>query len=303
MEGKIVIERHKKIYKALYEYKNCNKDFLKDYIGASSIKTVENNIKEIDDIEYDINLRKYRFKELLPTYIPTETFFILFNDSIVNKTLKNDFFLFKNKIFDIDNTKLLLTSELSNLSRKIIMLHLAIKYNCILKVEYKKANNDIEIKYVRPHSLFSNGYTFYVLVTYDAMNKKNIGEERTLAINGIGKIESVEYINHIEFEQNYSGNAYGKYCSDKFIILNLTNKAANYFKREVLFNSSAFEVLNEEFGGDSITVKMYYNETIEILKLVQQWLPEITIVNDSIIREQVYSTIKLNIKKLLENER
>jgi hypothetical protein len=296
-------DKIKKIYKALYSGAECTKEFLKDYLEVSSIKTVENNIKENDEIEYDIKLRKYRFKKLLPKYIPTEIFFDLFNDAIVNKTLKNDFLLFKNKSFEIDNTNLLLTSELSNMSRKIIMFHLAIKYNCVLKIEYKKANKDLEIKYIRPHSLFSNGYTFYILTTYDTLNKKNINEERTLAINGIGKIEPIEYIKNVEFEQKYDGNAYGKYDNNKFIILNLTNKAANYFKREVLFNDSAFEILNEEFGGESITVKMYYNEIIEIIKLVQQWLPEITIVNDSIIREEVYTTIKKNAKKLFQDER
>ena len=294
-------DKIKKIYKALYSGAECTKEFLKDYLEVSSIKTVENNIKENDEIEYDIKLRKYRFKKLLPKYIPTEIFFDLFNDSIVNKTLRNDFLLFKNKSFEIDNTNLLLTSELSNMSRKIIMFHLAIKYNCVLKIEYKKANKDLEIKYIRPHSLFSNGYTFYILTIYDTLNKKNINEERTLAINGIGKIEPIEYVKNIEFEQKYDGNAYGKYDNNKFIILNLTNKAANYFKREVLFNDSAFEILNEEFGGESITVKMYYNEIIEIIKLVQQWLPEITIVNDSIIREEVYTTIKKNAKKLFQD--
>lgn len=295
-------DKIKKIYKAIYDDCECTKEFLKEYLEVSSIKTVENNVKETEEIEYDIKLRKYRFKNLLPKYIPTQTFFALFENAIVNKTLKNDFTNFGIETFSEESMNMLLTSELSNLARKIIMLDLAIKYNTILKIKYKKANNPLEIKYIRPHSIFSNGFTYYVLITYDKLNQKNIGEERTLALNAIGEIEAIEHIKDGNFKQNFDGNAYGKYDKNKYIILNLSNKCANYFKREILFNNSAFEVLNEELEGDLITVKMYYNEIIEIVKLVQQWLPEITIINDSKIRNEVYSTIKHNVNKLLSFE-
>ena len=42
--------------------------------------------------------------------------------------------------------------------------------------------------------------------------------------------------------------------------------SANFFKREILFNNDAFEIIDEELEGESITVKMYYNEIFEVIK-------------------------------------
>ncbi|MDX4066073.1 WYL domain-containing protein [Aliarcobacter skirrowii] len=291
-------ERVIKIYKALYSNVECTKEYLKNYLEVSSIKTVENNIKDIDDVVYDIKLRKYRFKELLPKYIPNEVFFEIFQSAIVNKLLENDFSLLKKDISSLHTNEMIKTSELSNLAKKIIQFNNAIKDNCILKVKYKKVEKKLEEKYIKPNTIFSTGFTYYAYVTYDKLNKIDIGEQRTFAFNSIGDIEAIEYIPDGNFKIDQKGNAFGSFKKDKFVILNMDRKSADFFKREMLFNNDAFEMVDEELEGESITVKMYFNDKLEVVKLVQQWMPRITIQSSEEIKKIVYEQIKNNIIKL-----
>lgn len=293
-------ERVIKIYKVLFSDLICTKEILKDVLEVSSIKTVENNIKDIEDIEYDIKLRRYRFKNLLPKYIPNEVFFNIFKESIVNKLLKNDFLLLEKDISSIKTNNMICTEQLSVLAKKIIMFKNAIKDNCVLKVEYKKAGDKLDIKTIRPHTIFSNGFTYYVYITYDELNEKNIGEERTFAFNGIGRIEPIHYVNNQIFKKDQKGNAYGSFKKDKFVLLNLNKYSANFFKRELLFNDDAFEIIDEDLGNESITIKMYYNDIFEIEKIIQQWMPQIKIQNNSDLRDKIYLKIKNNMDKLIE---
>lgn len=59
----------------------------------------------------------------------------------------------------------------------------------------------------------------------------------------------------------------------------------------------------EELEGESITVKMYFNEIFEVVKLVQQWMPQITIQSSEQIRNEVYKQIENNLEKLKINQR
>ncbi len=290
-----------KIYKAIYSDVDCTKDYLKNYLKVSSIKTVENNIKDIDDIVYDLKLRKYRFKDLLPKYIPSEVFFEIFQSAIVNKLLENDFSLLKKDISSLHTNEMIKTSELSNLAKKIIQFNNAIKDNCILKVKYKKVEKELEEKYIKPNTIFSTGFTYYAYVTYDKLNKIDIGEQRTFAFNSIGDIEAIEYIPDGNFKIDQKGNAFGSFKKDKFVILNMDRKSADFFKREMLFNNDAFEMVDEELEGESITVKMYFNDIFEVVKLVQQWMPRITIQSSEEIKKIVYEQIKNNMLNLIGN--
>lgn len=290
-----------KIYKAIYSDVDCTKDYLKNYLKVSSIKTVENNIKDIDDIVYDLKLRKYRFKDLLPKYIPSEVFFEIFQSAIVNKLLENDFSLLKKDISSLHTNEMIKTSELSNLAKKIIQFNNAIKDNCILKVKYKKVEKELEEKYIKPNTIFSTGFTYYAYVTYDKLNKIDIGEQRTFAFNSIGDIEAIEYIPDGNFKIDQKGNAFGSFKKDKFVILNMDRKSADFFKREMLFNNDAFEMVDEELEGESITVKMYFNDIFEVVKLVQQWMPRITIQSSEEIKKIVYEQIKNNMVNLIGN--
>jgi predicted DNA-binding transcriptional regulator YafY len=79
----------------------------------------------------------------------------------------------------------------------------------------------------------------------------------------------------------------------------MDRNSANYFKREMLFNNDAFEMVDEELEGENITVKMYFNEIFEVVKLVQQWMPQITVQSPAEIKEIVYNKVERNLLKLL----
>ncbi|XOB62450.1 WYL domain-containing protein [Campylobacterota bacterium DY0563] len=290
-------ERVIEIYKALYSNLECTKEKLAKYLNVSSIKTVESNIKDIEEIVYDLKIRKYRFTNLLPEYIPNETFYNIMKDSIVNKLLQHDF----NLLTSAKTNTMIKTAELSNLSRKIIMIKNAINNNAVLKVYYLKNDGKTEIKYVQPNTIFTNGFTYYSFITYDKKNNDNIGEERTFAFNGIKKIEVEEYTSNGPFLKELKGNAFGTFKKDKFVILHLNQNAAHFFKRENLLNNDAFELIDEELLGNSITVKMFYNSYFEIVKIVQQWMPNIKIQNNLELKEKVYLDIKQNLEKLRED--
>ena len=71
----------------------------------------------------------------------------------------------------------------------------------------------------------------------------------------------------------------------------------------MLFNNDAFEMVYEELEGENITVKMYFNDIFEVVKLVQQWMPQITIQSSEEIRNEVYKQIEYNLEKLKINQR
>ena len=46
---------------------------------------------------------------------------------------------------------------------------------------------------------------------------------------------------------------------------------------------------------------MYYNSIFEVTKIIQQWMPQIRIQNNSELKDQVYSIIEKNLDKLKLN--
>lgn len=287
------------IYDAIYSDYETSKAKIAEILNVNSIKTVENNIKNIEDIIYDIKLKQYRFKNILPKYITINALNNIINKSIVNKLLKDDFKLIANKVISAD--EMIETSNLSNLSKKLIILSNAIKYNCVLKVEYKGLNKPLQRKYIEPNAYFTNGFTYYAYITYNKKNIDGIGEERTFALNSIGKIEEEEYISNVNFKKSDIGNAYGRFKKDKYVLLNIKDEAARFFKRELIFNNDAFELIDEELDGISISVKMYYNHINEITKLIKQWMPKITIFGNVELKSKVYLKIEEDFKKLVKS--
>lgn len=290
------------IYTYLYKTAGCSKEELKDLINVSSIKTVESTIRKIEDIIYDINLRKYRFVNLLPKYIPYEIYLNMMKDVISNNIIKDDFLIFEKAIIKDLNKEMILTENLSNLSKKIIQLKNAIKYNCQLEVEYKGNGKKIQKKFIKPHKVFSSNSSFYIYITYDKLNNKNIGEERTFALNSIGNIKLLNFLENESLYSHQEGNAFGPFKKDKFITLELDRISGDFFKREILFQNKGYDLISEELDGDILIVKMYYNELIEIESVIQKWMPRIKIHGNNSIKETVYTNIRTNYKTLFNRE-
>ncbi len=279
--------------------KLCTKQELAHLFDVST-KTIENTIKTCDDIVYSKKLGSYHFKDLLPDFISYQNYFTLFKDSVANPIIQKDFLKIGASLHNKFNETMIETSQLSELSKKIIKVEVAINHNCVLKVEYTGSNKPKEEKYIQPRQIFTNGSVYYLSLVYDKRNKEKIGEERQFAFNGIESIEPIEYLKEVTFRSEEEVNAFGTFKNAKTIRLKLQNAAANYFKREGLFETNSFRFLSE-LSTNEIEVEMRYNYKLEVIKLVQQWLPQITIVDNSDEAKEILEEIKKNYQTFIDS--
>ena len=300
-EGLTMDKRIKNIYSELYKSPK-KKKYLAELFDVNP-KTIENTInKYTDDIILDKELGAYRFNNLLPQYIPLDIFFNLFQTSIGNEIIKNDF-LSLSKMINLKedlNFPMILTQGLSTLAQKIIMAEVAINSNCILKIDYLGNSKPLDSKYIKPHKIIATGFTYYLYGSYDEKNENNVGQSRSLAFNGMHSLSPVKYIKDGEFLMEGIGNAYGLINKEKHITLKLEAPSANFFKREGQFNKENFDFISEEIDG-SVIMKMYYNNIQEVVKLLQSWMPLITIHDNPKITDEVYKIIFENTEKLTKN--
>ena len=298
MESRIV-----RIYNELFN-RLCSKQELAEKFGVTT-KTIENTIKKCDDIVYSKKIGSYYFKDLLPRYISYQNYFNLFSKSVTNPKVREDFVKIGKSLknnFDEDkiDKSMIDTNGLSELSKKIIKVTIAINHSCILKVTYSGNKKPKEVKYIQPHRIFTVGSIYYLSLTYDKKNKKNIGEERQFAFNGIESIEPIDYLKDKVFKTDKEGNAFGSFDNEKTIKLILKDSAANFFKREGLFETYSFDYLSE-LSENKIEIKMHYNNKLEVIKLVQQWLPQITIADSSDEAQNIVKEIKQNYQEFINS--
>ena len=294
-------ERIKTIYTYLYEKSEyCTKAKLANILGVNP-KTIENTLKPlIDEIIFDKTLKRYRFNTLLPKYIPYKVFYKLFQDSIVNNIIKDDFLRIEETIDSSENALMIETNKLSNITQKIIMFNIAMNDNCILDIEYSKpGSSEIENKFVQPNTIFTNGFTYYCYITYDEKNKKNVGEQRTLAFSSIGNIKADTYITNKTFKIEQKGNAFGPFSKEKYILLEFDRISSGFFQRERMFDFGQYEIIEMDFETGIYIVKMYYNSLdIEVLKIIQQWMPHIRVHPTDENKNLIYEKIKTNFLEL-----
>jgi len=291
-------KREIEVYNELF-IKRYSKKLLEDKFDVST-KTIENTTKLHDDIVYSKKLGSYGFKDLLPKYISYYNYFVLFQDNFSNPILKKDFIKITNQLNENLDEIMIDTGKLSKLSQKIIQLNIAINHNCIVKVNYQGYGKPKEEKYIQPNQIVVVGSIYYLYITYDKKNKKNIGESRQLTFNGIQEIEPIEYLTDISFKTQVEGNAFGKYNDASSIHLKLQGSSAHFFKREGFFENPNYKFLSEEDNGD-INMELFYNNKIEIIKLVQQWMPFIKVDDSSEEAQNILNDIKKNYLKLMES--
>ena len=288
--------RKKTIYNALF-METCSKQSLAN-ICKIGIKSIENTIKTCDDIAYSKKLGVYYFKELLPNYISFQNYLLIFKESFLNPILKSDMLNISTQIDSDFIDSMINTSQLSILCKNIIRTTIAINHNCTLKVSYKGNQKNREIKYIQPNQIFITGTIYYLSLRYDKKNKDNIGKERTFAVNSIEDIEPLEYLTDTILETNFTRNAFGKFSDAKQIRLRLTGASVNYFKREGLFKYENYNFVSEE-SSQEIEMKMLYNDQIEVVKLLQQWMPQIKMIDNTKEEKEIYETIKNNFKSFI----
>ena len=286
------------IYNQLFK-KLSTKQELADLFKVST-KTIENTIKTCGDIVYSKKLGSYHFKNLLPNFISYQNYFALFKDSVANPIIKKDFLKIGSSLHNKFNETMIDTNQLSELSKKIIKVEIAINHNCILKVEYTGNDKSKEEKYIQPKQIFTGGSIYYLSLVYDKKNKEKVGEERQFAFNGIESIEPIEYTKEALFRSEEEVNAFGSFKNAKTIRLKLQDAAANYFKREGLFETNSFKFLSE-LSVNEIEIEMRYNYKLEVIKLVQQWLPQITIIDHSEEAKKILKKIKSNYQDFIDS--
>ena len=293
MESRRVI-----IYNELFNHL-CSKQELAEKFEVTT-KTIENTIKKCDDIVYSKKLGSYHFKNLLPYFVSYQNYFKLFKDSVTNPIIQKDFLKIGSSL-NSNFTKMMIdTRQLSDLSKKIIKIEIAINHNCILKVKYTGSKKPQEEKFIQPRQIFANDSVYYLSLIYDKRNKEKVGEERQFAFNGIESIEPVEYLKEVTFRSKEEINAFGSFKNAKTIRLKLKNAAANYFKREGIFETNSFRFLSE-LSANKIEVEMRYNYKLEVIKLIQQWLPQITIIDNSEEAKEILEDITKNYQKFIDS--
>jgi len=288
-----------RIYNEVY-LQTCTKDYLAKKFEVST-KTIENTIKECDDIVYSKKLGAYHFKNLLPSKISYQNYFHLFQDNLTNPILKKDMIKSIREVGTDLSEIMMDTKNLSELSQKIIKTNIAINHKCIIKIYYPRKGTPKPDKYIKPKQIITFDAIYYLTFEYDERNKTEWLEERPFAFNGIESIEEVEYLRDSEeFRTHKIGNSFGTVeDAKKKVTLKLYGHASYFFMREGLFESPYYNFIKSDSRGDKLTMEMIYNNNIEVIKLVQQWMPLIEIVNDSNYAKEVINGIKENYSKFI----
>lgn len=294
-------ERIKDIYLKLYENNLlCTKENLASEYNVT-IKTVENTIKPYsEEIQYDKKLKRYRFTNLLPKYIPYKIFYKIFKESINDEFLREDFFIIDNLINSDNDLFMIETEKLSRMSKKIIMFTIAINNNCVLEVEYTTNGEEGYSRFIKPHTIFKDTFAYYCFVTYEKRNNEKVGELRSFRFDKIGEIKLVEYLENEIVKKEIYGNKFGEYKKDKYIILIFEKYCASFFKDAGLFDKPEYEVI-VGLNSKNVTVKMYYrNLNLEVVSMLQRWMPQIKIHPDDPLKEDIEKKIEENCKLFLQ---
>lgn len=293
-------DRIMKIYHHLF-LGVCSKEYLAKECEVS-IKTIENTIKKCDDIIYSKKLGGYHFKSLMPKHISYHNYFYLFKENLSNPILKKDMLTITSQLNSEIGKIMIDTNILSNLSKKIIQLNIAINHNALVKISYRGNNKPKESKYIKPNQIVTIGSIYYLYITYDTKNKKDIGGKRQLAFNSIEDIEAIEYKKDEIFKTDERGNSFGSFDNASIITLKLNSSVSHFFKREGLFQNPNYKFLSEDSEG-IIEMEMRYNNKIEVIKLLQKWMPEISVINNSIRAKDILDDITINYQKFFDNHK
>jgi len=71
--------------------------------------------------------------------------------------------------------------------------------------------------------------------------------------------------------------------------------------REGLFESPYYKFIKVDSTGSKVKMEMIYNSDIEVMKLVQQWMPLISVVNDSENSQKIIDGIRENFYDFLDD--
>lgn len=118
---------------------------------------------------------------------------------------------------------------------------------------------------------------------------------RIFEFSRMGKIEGLEFVNDEIFKKNQKGNAFGPYQKDKYILLEFDRMSRDFFKKSNIFQNDAFEIV--DIDENTLIAKYFYGSLkIEVVKLIQEWMPHIKINKNDENKEKVEKIIFENYK-------
>lgn len=254
-------------------------------------KTIENYIKlEKGTIKYSKKLGSYHFRDLLPEKVTYSFISSIDIGSFSNQILQNDYNKIQKDFFK-KYDDFIETKKLSEQLKSLILLNIAINHNITLSVNYKLN----EQKVIQPNQIVKIKDLYYIYITYDKKNKNSIGEKRTLSLIDISDFFLVEYAQNKNYKTNIFGNEYGEFSYSKYILLTLRGDAASFFKRNKV-NYLKWDFINESNDTKSIYIKLFYNTTLEVKRLIQQWLPYISFSEETELSKNILDEIKKDIE-------
>ena len=165
----------------------------------------------------------------------------------------------------------------------------AIQWRIGLEFVYTKPDGRMKDVTVHPYRI-ANFKNYWYLIAYDLLDEKikayylkNISRLHTLYENFIADEATQK-----ELEQTCSGIDSAWYSMEESqVTLRVCGDARLYLERHLPHHIEIVEQ-TENFS----LMRMHYNDDSEVLSLVKRWLPDIEIVDDSVLAEKLDKTLQ-----------
>ena len=171
----------------------------------------------------------------------------------------------------------------------------AIKKQESCSFSYTKKDGSSKQVYVHPYRL-ANFTNFWYLLAYDVESKKL----KSYHINSIGKVmlAGENYINSVSIEKEIE-NTFAKFNSvwfddnPKTVDLEIIGNAKLYIQRKFPKQATLIEETDS-----MLLVQLHYYNSAEVISFVKQWLPEVRILNNDVIKAELKGILQESLRNL-----
>jgi len=158
-----------------------------------------------------------------------------------------------------------------------------------IQFTYKNTKNKTSIKSIYPLKL-TNVLGYWYLMGYDLEQDKI----KTFYFNNIkdmfvSKDESYLSVKKIKELSKLASQMYSPWFNNnqQSVKLLLSGDAIRYIKRQ---KNETFTILEEK--NNTLLIKMYYYNDVEVLTFVKKWIPFIEIVDNEKLKKELFQTLK-----------
>ena len=169
----------------------------------------------------------------------------------------------------------------------------AVKYNVMIKLQYKSPEKEGEYKICPLKIIFFDGF-WYLL--------SRVGSKEWLRTFRLDRIKMVEVLNkrfaypkNINTILHESVNIWFSEKKDKKVILKVDKEAARYFKQQVYFPLQKIIKENRD-GSLRLETRICQNE--EIIFIIFRWIPYVHVVTPKDLKIEVEKIVKSYLKEV-----